>query len=69
MSPPPVEVSLSPGPGAVTMQSFGEGLYLWRCCFERASSGSVFTSFTVFWGIFTQTQQNHLKKAKQVREK
>lgn len=50
------------GAGAVSMQCFGECLCLWRCCSEQASAGSVLTSFTAFWGIFTQTQQNDLKK-------
>lgn len=74
MSPLPIEVWLSParegggktqtwqGAGAVSMQCFGECLCLWRCCSEQASAGSVLTSFTAFWGIFTQTQQNDLKK-------
>lgn len=56
------------GAGAVSTQCFGECLCLWRCCSEQASAGSVLTSFSAFWGIFTQTQQNDFLKKKSERE-
>lgn len=52
-----------PGPGVLG------GLCLRGCCSEQASAASILTSFTAFWSIFTQTQQNDLKKNKRERNK